>query len=64
MLAADIQDEAGRTLAARFPGQVRFAHCDVSDPPQIKAAIELAEVSLWLNAMYPGLKAPWFGVQL
>lgn len=27
-------------------------------------AIELAEVSLWLNAMYPGLKAPWFGVQL
>jgi len=27
-------------------------------------AIELAEVSLWLNAMYPGLKAPWFGLQL
>ena len=42
VLAADIQDEAGRALAERFPGQVRFAHCDVSDPPQIKAAIELA----------------------
>ncbi len=27
-------------------------------------AIELAEVSLWLNSMYPGLKAPWFGLQL
>ena len=27
-------------------------------------AVELAEVSLWLNAMYPGLKAPWFGMQL
>ena len=27
-------------------------------------AVELAEVSLWLNAMYPGLKAPWFGLQL
>ena len=27
-------------------------------------AIELAEVSLWLNAMHPGLKAPWFGLQL
>ncbi len=27
-------------------------------------AIELAEVSLWLNCMYPGLKAPWFGLQL
>jgi hypothetical protein len=27
-------------------------------------AIELAEVSLWLNCMHPGLKAPWFGLQL
>ena len=27
-------------------------------------AVELAEVSLWLNAMHPGLKAPWFGLQL
>ena len=27
-------------------------------------ALELAEVSLWLNSMYPGLKAPWFGLQL
>jgi hypothetical protein len=28
------------------------------------AAVELAEVSLWLNCMHPGLKAPWFGLQL
>lgn len=27
-------------------------------------AVELAEVSLWLNVMYPGLKAPWFGLHL
>jgi hypothetical protein len=27
-------------------------------------AVELAEVSLWLNCMHPGLKAPWFGMQL
>jgi hypothetical protein len=27
-------------------------------------ATELAEVSLWLNVMYPGLKAPWFGLHL
>jgi hypothetical protein len=27
-------------------------------------AVELAEVSLWLNAMYPGLQAPWFGLHL
>ncbi|MFI0411325.1 class I SAM-dependent DNA methyltransferase [Actinomadura sp. 3N508] len=27
-------------------------------------AIELAEVSLWLNVMHPGLRAPWFGLHL
>lgn len=27
-------------------------------------ATELAEVSLWLNAMHPGLQAPWFGLHL
>ena len=27
-------------------------------------AVELAEVSLWLNTMHPGLQAPWFGLHL
>ncbi|WP_371152362.1 DNA methyltransferase [Buchananella felis] len=27
-------------------------------------AVELAEVSLWLDTMQPGLKAPWFGLHL
>jgi hypothetical protein len=27
-------------------------------------AVELAEVSLWLNCMHPGLEAPWFGNRL
>ena len=27
-------------------------------------AVELAEVSLWLNVMHPGLRAPWFGLHL
>jgi hypothetical protein len=27
-------------------------------------AVELAEVSLWLNCMYPGLRAPHFGARL
>ncbi|MCK9895052.1 hypothetical protein [Frankia sp. AgB32] len=28
------------------------------------AGIELAEVSLWLNTMHPGMRAPWFGLHL
>src|SRR5262249_41826441 len=27
-------------------------------------ATELAEVSLWLNVIHPGLPAPWFGLRL
>ncbi|WP_103528426.1 restriction endonuclease [Streptomyces sp. SM12] len=27
-------------------------------------AVELAEVSLWLNTMHPGMSAPWFGLHL
>ncbi|APF40835.1 DNA methyltransferase [Neomicrococcus aestuarii] len=27
-------------------------------------AVELAEVSLWLDTMQPGLRAPWFGLRL
>ncbi|MFE5662619.1 hypothetical protein ACFQ7W_01630 [Streptomyces niveus] len=27
-------------------------------------AVELAEVSLWLNSMHPGMRAPWFGLHL
>lgn len=27
-------------------------------------AVELAEISLWLDTMTPGLKAPWFGLHL
>lgn len=29
-----------------------------------RTAVELAEVSLWLNTMHPGLQAPWFGLHL
>lgn len=29
-----------------------------------QTAIELAEVSLWLGCMHPGLQAPWFGARL
>ena len=42
VLAADIQDEVGAALEARFPGRLTYAHCDVTQPAQIQAAIERA----------------------
>jgi len=27
-------------------------------------AVELAEISLWLNTMHPGMRAPWYGLHL
>ncbi len=42
VVAADRQLEAGAALAARFPGVVHFAACDVTDTAQIKAAIDSA----------------------
>ncbi|MEV7398894.1 DNA methyltransferase [Streptomyces sp. NPDC091267] len=29
-----------------------------------ETAVELAEVALWLNTMYRGMKAPWYGLHL
>ena len=42
VLAADLHAEAGEALAARFPGQVAFARCDVTQTAQLKAAIDQA----------------------
>jgi NAD(P)-dependent dehydrogenase (short-subunit alcohol dehydrogenase family) len=42
VLAADIQDEAGAALEARFADRLKYAHCDVTQPPQIRSAIERA----------------------
>ncbi len=42
VIAADLQEEAGRALEKQFPGVVRFVSCDVTVPLQIKAAIDLA----------------------
>ena len=30
VVAADLQDDKGEMLEKRFPGQVRYAHCDVT----------------------------------
>jgi NAD(P)-dependent dehydrogenase (short-subunit alcohol dehydrogenase family) len=42
VIAADLREEAGRALEARFPGVVRFARCDVVRLDELKAAIDLA----------------------
>lgn len=42
VLAADVQEDAGRALELRFPGVVRFARCDVTQPAQIQHAIDSA----------------------
>lgn len=40
VLAADLQEDEGQALAARFPGAVRFMRCDVTDTAQLRAAID------------------------
>lgn len=42
VVAADIQDEKGAMLEQRFPGRVRYAHCDVTKEAEIEAAVKLA----------------------
>src|ERR1051325_7829021 len=43
VVAADLQDEKGANLEQRFPGKVRYARCDVTDPVQHAAAFALAK---------------------
>lgn len=40
VMAADIQDDKGAALAARFPDAVRYVRCDVTDVAAIAAAVE------------------------
>lgn len=42
VVAADFNAEAGLGLQQRFPGQVHFAPCDVTNLAQLKAAIDSA----------------------
>ncbi len=42
VLAADIQDDAGQALQQRFAGRLKYAHCDVTQPAQIQAAVDRA----------------------
>ncbi len=42
VIAADLQEEAGHDLEQQFPGAVHFVRCDVTQPLEIKAAIDRA----------------------
>lgn len=42
VLAADIQDDVGAALEARLGGRLQYAHCDVTQPAQIQAAMQRA----------------------
>jgi NAD(P)-dependent dehydrogenase (short-subunit alcohol dehydrogenase family) len=42
ILAADIQDDAGAALEQRFPGKIRYQHCDVMSESDIAVAMQVA----------------------
>jgi NAD(P)-dependent dehydrogenase (short-subunit alcohol dehydrogenase family) len=43
VVAADVQDEKGAILEQRFPGQVVYAHCDVTSEADIAVAVARAQ---------------------
>jgi NAD(P)-dependent dehydrogenase (short-subunit alcohol dehydrogenase family) len=42
VVAADVQDEVGQQLQVKHPGQLHFAHCDVTQLDELRAAIDSA----------------------
>lgn len=42
VVAADVQDKAGRALVTELGDAARFAHCDVADEDDVAAAVDLA----------------------
>jgi hypothetical protein len=64
------QKETGKTIAhddyAREKQRVkmRLADNNVFGVDLNPVAVELAEISLWLNTIYEGAHVPWFGLQL
>ncbi|HIW62516.1 MAG TPA: hypothetical protein H9881_08680, partial [Candidatus Stackebrandtia excrementipullorum] len=61
-LGTDLPPEQYATELAKVKAYIALHNAygvDLND-----TAVELAEVSLWLNVMHPGLRAPWFGLHL
>ena len=65
-----VQDESGQVIDAehyQLELQKAKAHFAVNQAYGVdlnRTAVELAEVSVWLNCMHDGLQAPWFGARL
>jgi NAD(P)-dependent dehydrogenase (short-subunit alcohol dehydrogenase family) len=70
VLAADIQDEKGAALEARFGEKLVYAHCDVTKEAHIKAAIDTAVArfggldGIFNNAGNGGVLGPVAGTDL
>ncbi|XHM05264.1 class I SAM-dependent DNA methyltransferase [Streptomyces sp. P8-A8] len=64
------QEETGRAIdTEQYPVELQKAKAYIALHNSYgvdlnSTAVELAEVSLWLNTMHPGMEAPWFGLHL
>ncbi|MYV76808.1 class I SAM-dependent DNA methyltransferase [Streptomyces sp. SID1046] len=64
------QEETGRAIdTEQYPVEFQKAKAYIAlhnayGVDLNSTAVELAEVSLWLNTMHPGMEAPWFGLHL
>lgn len=61
-LGVDLEPEQYHLELQRVKAYIALHNCYGVDLN--RTAVELAEVSLWLNVMHAGLQAPWFGLHL
>jgi len=61
-LGVDLDPEDYRLELQRVKAYIALHNCYGVDLNP--TAVELAEVSIWLNVMHAGLQAPWFGLHL
>jgi hypothetical protein len=59
----------GKPVPATGAGAVAAVAAAAWPGPRVRldldaTAVELTEITLWLDAMHPGLRAPWFGLHL
>ena len=59
VIAADVDDDAGRETGRRSGGTVRFVHLDVTDRAALAALIRDAEPTVLINNAGGGAHVPW-----